>query len=77
MKSLEYLLEVEGANGQAVPYLGYVELNLKFPKNFLGVEAEVPTLALIVPDLTNIRYTPTAHKGTNLFSSHIVMAIKL
>ncbi len=45
MKSLEYLLEVEGANGQAVPYLGYVELNLKFSKNFLGVEAEVPTLA--------------------------------
>ncbi len=62
MKSLKYLLEVEGANGQAVPYLGYVELNLKFPKNFLGVEAEVPTLALIVPDLTNI---PQILIGTN------------
>lgn len=54
IKSLEHLLEVEGANGQAVPYLGYVELNLKFPKYFPGMEAEVPTLALIVPDLTNV-----------------------
>ncbi len=62
MKSLEYLLEVEGANGQAVPYLGYVELNLKFSKNFLGVEAEVPTLVLIVSDLTNI---PQILIGTN------------
>ncbi len=71
MKSLEYLLEVEGANGQAVPYLGYVELNLKFPKNFLGVEAEVPTLALIVPDFTNI---PQILIGTNsldvLYTNH-------
>lgn len=62
MKSLEHFLEVEGANGQAVPYLGYVELNLKFPESFLGVEAEVPTLALIVPDLTNI---PQILIGTN------------
>lgn len=62
MKSLEHLLEVEGANVQAVPYLGYVELCLKFPKDFLGMEAEVPTLALIVPDLTN---TPQILIGTN------------
>lgn len=62
MKSLEHLLEVEGANGQAVPYLGYVEVNLKFPKDFLGMEAEVPTLALIVPDVTNL---PQVLIGTN------------
>ncbi len=54
MNSEEHLLEVEGANSQTVPYLDYVEVNLMFPKEFLGVEAEVPTLALIVPDLTNI-----------------------
>lgn len=62
IKSLQHLLEVEGANGQAIPYLGYVELNLKFPQDFLGVEAEVPTLALIVPDLTTI---PQILIGTN------------
>ena len=51
MKPLNDLLEVEGANGQAVPYLGYVELSLTFPKEFLGTETEVPTLALVVPDM--------------------------
>ena len=44
-------LEVEGANGQNVPYLGYVSLSLKFPKNFIETEPEVSTLALVVPDL--------------------------
>lgn len=45
------MLEVEGANGQPVPYLGYVEVNLRFPKTFLESEPEISTLALIVPDL--------------------------
>lgn len=49
VKPLNALLEVEGANGQSVPYLGYVELTLTFPKEFLGVEAEIDTLALVVP----------------------------
>lgn len=53
LEPLKNLLEVEGANGQAVPYLGYIELTLKFPKEFIGAEVEVPTLALVVPDLTS------------------------
>lgn len=53
---------MEGANGQAVPYLGYVELILKFPRVSLGIEAEVPTLALVVPDLIN---TSQVLIGTN------------
>ncbi len=52
---LKALLEVEGANGQSVPYLGYVELTLTFPKEFLGVEAEIDTLALVVPDLVGVQ----------------------
>lgn len=51
IKPLFDLLEVQGANGQCVPYLGYIELNVTFPKEFLGVEIEVPTLALVVPDV--------------------------
>ena len=51
IKSLYNLLEVEAANGQDVPYLGYIEVNVTFPKSALGVEIEVPTLALIVPDM--------------------------
>lgn len=61
--SLNNLLEVEGANGQNVPYLGYIELNLTFPPDFLGSPIEVDTLALVVPD------TKTTHPlllvGTN------------
>ncbi|XP_039884477.1 uncharacterized protein LOC120731507 [Simochromis diagramma] len=51
IKPLYDLLEVEGANGQAVPYLGYIETTVTFPKEFLGMSVEVPTLALIVPDV--------------------------
>ncbi|KAJ8387992.1 hypothetical protein AAFF_G00147830 [Aldrovandia affinis] len=54
MKSLNNLLDIEGANGQAVPYLGYVEVNFTFPEDFLGAEMEVPTLALVVPDMCNV-----------------------
>lgn len=50
MEPLHNLLEVEGANGKPVPYLGYVAVAVTFPKQFLGVEYEVPTLALVVPD---------------------------
>uniref|UniRef100_A0A672QH40 ribonuclease H n=1 Tax=Sinocyclocheilus grahami TaxID=75366 RepID=A0A672QH40_SINGR len=50
VKPLYNLLQVEGAAGQAVPYLGYVEVNIAFPKEFLGEEIDVPTLALVVPD---------------------------
>lgn len=51
IKPLFDLLEVEGANGQSVPYLGYIEMNVTFPKEFLGIEADVSTLALVVPNI--------------------------
>lgn len=51
VKPLHNLLEVEGAAGQSVPYLGYVETTVTFPKEFLGSEFAVPTLALVVPDV--------------------------
>ena len=51
IKPLHDLLEVEGANGQSVPYLGYIEMTVVFPQTLLGVSIEVPTLALVVPDV--------------------------
>lgn len=51
IRPLDDLWEVEGANGQEVPYFGYVELDIPFPKEFVGQEGEVPTLALVVPDM--------------------------
>lgn len=43
-------LQVEGAAGQTVPYLGFVEISIKFPKEFVGEEYEISTLVLVVPD---------------------------
>lgn len=44
-------LDVEGASGAMVPYLVYISLVLQFPKDFVGTEPEVATLALVVPDI--------------------------
>lgn len=53
-----------------MPYLGYVELDLTFPEEFLGEETVVPTLALVVPDLDSV---PQILIGTNfvLYSDYI------
>lgn len=59
---LDVELQIEGANGEAVPYLGYVEVNLLFPEEFLGKEIAVPTLALVVPDMNSV---PQVLIGTN------------
>lgn len=45
------LLDVEGANGQSVPYLGYVELSITLPKDFVGSDININTLALVIPPL--------------------------
>ena len=63
IKPLNNLLEVEGANGQAVPYLGYVEMEITFPEEFLGKSEDVSTLALVVPDLRTSQ--PPVLIGTN------------
>ncbi|KAK3505584.1 hypothetical protein QTP70_005014, partial [Hemibagrus guttatus] len=42
--------EVEAANGQLVPYLGYIEVDVVFPKEFLGTEIKLSTLALVTVD---------------------------
>lgn len=52
MKPFEHLLEVEAANGQLVPYLGYIEIDVVFPKDFLGAETKISTLALITADIS-------------------------
>ncbi len=58
-------LDVEGANGQAVPYLGYIEVSLEFPKEFIDTMPEISTLALIVPDLRSNTDLPVLI-GTNV-----------
>lgn len=50
VKPLCELMQVEGAAGQTVPYLGYVEMVVTFPREFLRADFNVSTLALVVPD---------------------------
>lgn len=64
IKPLHDLLEVEGAAGQSVPYLGYIKLAVTFPKEFVGAPIEVNTLALVVPNLNTIT-EPLVLIGTN------------
>lgn len=58
MNSLNDLLEVEGANGQSVPDLGYDETTIRFPKSVFGADIEVPTLALRCPQLQSCLKDP-------------------
>lgn len=64
IKPLYNLLEVEGAAGQTVPYLGYIELAVTFPKEFVGTPVEVTTLALVIPDI-KVTTEPLVLIGTN------------
>lgn len=59
------LLEIEGAGGQHVPYLGYIETHVTFPQTVTGQEEELAALALVVPECHFNIQTPLLI-GTNL-----------
>lgn len=65
VQPIHSLLEIEGAGGQTVPYLGYVEANLTFPHTVAGTEVELTVLALIVPECHFNSETPLL-VGTNV-----------
>lgn len=44
------MLEIEAANGQTVPYSGFISVDITFPQNCFGSEISVSTYALVVPD---------------------------
>lgn len=46
---IQDLLDIEGAGGQEVPYLGYISTTIHFPESVMGKSAEVDTLILVVP----------------------------
>ena len=43
-------MRVVGAAGQGVPFLGYVELGISFPRTEAGIDKVFQTLVLVVPD---------------------------
>lgn len=68
IQPLEHLIEVKGANGQSVPYLGYVEISVRLPKEFMNSKDAVTTLALVIPDACSNSEVPILI-GTNLLDT--------
>jgi hypothetical protein len=46
---IENIVRVVGADGQEVPFLGYVTIDVSFPENDVGIRGTLTTLALVVP----------------------------
>lgn len=68
IQPLEHLIEVKGANGQSVPYLGYIEINVTLPKELMSSKDPAATLALVVPDTCSNTEVPVLI-GTNLLDA--------
>ena len=65
IKELDDILSVEGANGQEVPFLGYIEADISFSEHTNGLEEQVPTVILVVPN-TNFNTDVSVLIGTNV-----------
>lgn len=50
IRPIHALLEIEGAGGQHVPYLGYIKANVTFPLPITGREENLDALVLVVPE---------------------------
>lgn len=48
--STKTALDIEGAAGQRVPYVGYVEVDIQFPQDECGTDKCLHILALVSPD---------------------------
>ena len=50
VEPINALLEILGAGGQRVPYIGYTQVLISLPKSVTGIEEKISSLVLIVPD---------------------------
>ncbi len=64
IQPINQLLAVEGANGHLVPYLGYIEVCIKFSKELIYSEPKIYTLALVIPEVSSSSEVPLLI-GTN------------
>jgi len=65
IQPLDDIIEVEGAGGQKVPFLGFIEVSISFPQNVNGILETMNAVVLIVPDTRFNLKTPLL-VGTNL-----------
>ena len=54
IKLLGQLLELEGTGGSAIPYLGFVEVNLQIP----GIQHYNEDVLLVIPTMTYSKMVP-------------------
>ena len=81
LNSIDSLLQVEGANGLPVPYLGYVEVSISLPGSLPG-SFELDAPVLIVPDTPYNKKVPVCvgtnviqiciDRGVSMFGEHFV-----
>lgn len=69
------VLDIEGAAGQQVPYLGYIEVELQFPKRACGTDKRVSALVLVSPDQSYNEKVPLL-VGTNVLRPLVLDCIK-
>lgn len=65
IQQIDDILKVEGANGQEVPFLGYLQTNISFPEHTSGLHEQVDALVLVVPNTSFNKDVPVVI-GTNV-----------
>ena len=66
LNSLQTELQITGAGGQNVPFLGYIHVTVMLPEDTIGVTDSVRTMAVICPDTQYSSNVPVII-GTNTF----------
>lgn len=69
------VLNIEGAAGQKVPYLGYIEIELQFPQHACGTDKCISALVLVSPDQSYNEKIPLL-VGTNVLRVLVQDCIK-
>ena len=75
INSVENLVKLVGAGGEQVPYIGYIEVRVSFPKEESGVFLGENALVLVVPDNDYNKRVP-AVIGTNIAKAFYVQGVK-
>ncbi len=60
-----------------MPYLGYIELALGFPKEFVEVRVEVPTLAFLVPVYKSLSQVIVVTNSLDVLYSNCIRESKI
>ncbi len=69
-------MEVTGASGQEVPYLGYIELDLSVAEEDAGMDLSCTTLALVTPDSDTDQPPLLIGTNTKFVKQLLLMLIK-